>query len=84
MFFKEKEFVFQVVRHVVNVEVHNLQEIETNVSNEASYYELLARLLGTVQTAEENSEQTPNWDVAMKLYRRAMWDKMERRLGIIK
>lgn len=80
----EKEFVFQVVRHVVSVEAHYLQEIETNVSNEASYHELLARLLGTVQTAEENSEQTPNWDVAMKLYRRAMWDKMERRLGIIK
>jgi len=80
----EREFAFQVVRHVVNVEVHNLQEIETNVSNEASYYELLARLLGAVQTAQENSEQTPNWDIAMKLYRRAIWDKMERRIGIIK
>lgn len=80
----EKEFVFQVVRHVVNVEMHNLQEVERNVENGASYIEFLTHLLGAVKTAEDNLEEKPNWDVTMNKYRRTMWGKEERRLGIIK
>lgn len=80
----EKEFKFHVVRHVVNVEIHNLQEIERNVADAKSNAELTAHLLGCVKTAKDHPGQEPDWKTAMNLYRRKMWDKMKKRLGISK
>jgi len=77
-----RHFSFQVVRHVVRIGVQDFFEIENNVKDEASYIELLPHLLSAVKTATDNSEETPKWEVTMGLYRRAMWSKIERRLGL--
>lgn len=62
-----KDFPVKICRHVVNVGVQDLHEIESQIDDVGSYRNFLAHLLSGIKSANGGE---PNWDSVMTVYRK--------------